>query len=141
MNKPKMGAEIKAARLARKLSREEFARLCDVDYATVANWELDRNAPKGPTLQRVRDVMEGRIGSTNLSAAEEALLERIMKEGGFKTRQDFFSSALLSLITKGSLLFAISLSSLHLLRSPSDWSVAALAVTAKAGLAMVAALF
>lgn len=101
-----------------KLPRQESARLRRADYATVATWELDRNAPKRPTLERVQDVMKGRIGSTNLSAAEKALLERIMKEGSFKTRQDFFSSALLSLITKGILLFPIICSVLHILRRP-----------------------
>lgn len=82
------------------MSRDKFAQLCGVNAATVANWELGRNAPKGPTLQRVQDVVAGRIGSSHLTAAEELLLDRILKEGKFASREEFFAHALVELIKK-----------------------------------------
>ena len=93
--------EIKSWRLSRKMSRHQLGELCGVDYATVANWELGRNTPKGLTLQRLTDVMAG-VSTTNLTAAEEALLERVLKEGGYKSREQFFADALVRLITKSS---------------------------------------
>ena len=86
------------------MSRAKLAELCGVDYATVANWELARNKPKGPTLERLTDVMAGTVSATNLSAAEEALLDRVLQEGGYKSREEFFGRALVALVAKGTLI-------------------------------------
>lgn len=103
MESPTLAERIKASRKDFGLSRADFAKLCGVDYSTVANWELGRSAPKGPTLDRLNEVMSGKVAYIQFTEAEAVLLKRVMAEGGYKTKEEFFAAALLALITKSGL--------------------------------------
>jgi transcriptional regulator with XRE-family HTH domain len=51
-----IGQRIKAAYLRAGLKRAKFARLCDVSYQTVINWENGSSEPKLENLMRVAEV-------------------------------------------------------------------------------------
>lgn len=58
-----VGERIKAAYLRAGLKRAAFARMVDVSYPTVENWEHGRTKPQADNLQRIADV-------TGFSASE-----------------------------------------------------------------------
>jgi transcriptional regulator with XRE-family HTH domain len=92
------GKEIREWREARNLSRKELAELLSVSYAAVANWELDRNAPHGAALDRLVEIMEGKVAVIPLTRLEEQILDEAVARGRFESRHDYLSAGLLEVI-------------------------------------------
>ena len=91
-------AAIKAWRESRGLTRVQLAVLCSVSPATVANWELGRNAPHGAAAARLMSMIKGEISVMPLTPHEERLLDELVARGGYRTREDFLTSKLLEAI-------------------------------------------
>lgn len=94
------GEEISAWRESRGLSRQDLADMCHTKYGTVANWELNRNSPRGAAKERLESLMHGRIAVVDLTPMEEKLLNEAVKRGGFKDRTAFFVFAITELIKR-----------------------------------------
>lgn len=97
------GQKIREWREEKGLSRDQLADLCSVSYATVANWELDRNAPRGAALKTLRELMEGKdLTIHTLSQFEMTVLDEIVKRRGFRSREDFLTHELRQAIVENS---------------------------------------
>lgn len=93
------GKTIKEWRETQGITRDELAQRCSVSYAAVANWELGRNAPHGAALEKLKALMSGEVAIIPLTPREALLLDKIVVEGGFRSRLDFLAQAVVKAIS------------------------------------------
>lgn len=109
-----------------------LAEKCGVSKSTVDGWMAGRTIPR-PAAATINSLM---FAETPLSP--KFTLEQFSRIQQRDKAEGVSVEEWIAKVIVGALAL---MASFHLLRSPSDWSAPAVVATAKAGLAMVAALF
>lgn len=65
--------DVKAARIAAALSREELGAMLGVTYSTIKNWERGKAHPRPDMPERIKEVLQERTASTDAPVAEDDL--------------------------------------------------------------------
>jgi transcriptional regulator with XRE-family HTH domain len=126
--------ELKRWRKSAGLTRDQLATRIGVSARTIEAWEQEgRNrAIPTPALMRIKDLMNRDTLNVPLSPALREKLDKLRKERGIDP-----SSWAAEILDKILILAVMSLAAFHLSKSPSDWSLKALAKTGKALIALV----
>ncbi|MBJ7539857.1 helix-turn-helix domain-containing protein [Marinomonas transparens] len=73
-----LGERLKAARKAKRLSRDDLARLLSRSPHTVKSWEIDKHAPPCSMLRKIEVILDKAKG--HFSTREEDRLGAAMKD-------------------------------------------------------------
>lgn len=89
------GAQLRAWRKRKGMSRAEVGDLCSVSASTVHNWESGRNTPHGKAAETVERLLAGEIAVTPLTPLEDRLLNELQERRGFVTREELLKHLVL----------------------------------------------
>lgn len=95
------GPEIKALRLARKLTQDGLGELCGVTKASVSRWENDKDTPRGSAMKILSQLASGDLVVSQVSELEVKLLDQNVEVGNFRNKEDYLTASLKHLLMHG----------------------------------------